>query len=174
MVIAGIDPGLDGALAFLETESQRLVAMIGMPTLTLAKGRGSKREVELRSLVILIDRELGERRVGHAFIERVSSSPQMGVTSAFKFGRSYGGVEGVIAALGWPVEYVTPAKWKRAMNVPADKQDARARACQIMPEDAALWTPKRGFANQAECSGRAEAALLAMYGYRTLNNVPAG
>ena len=31
--------------------------------------------------------------VGHAFIERVTASPQMGVTSAFAFGRGLGGVE---------------------------------------------------------------------------------
>lgn len=160
-------------MAFLDAESRRVVAMIGMPTLTLAKGKGAKREIELRSLVVLIHREITEAgiRVGHVFIERVSSSPQMGVASSFKFGRSYGGVEGVIAALAWSVEYITPAKWKRALGVPADKQDARARACQLMPQDAGLWTPQRGVANQAECSGRAEAALIALYGLRSFQTL---
>lgn len=155
-IVCGIDPGLDGAMCFLDAETSRVVAMLGMPTLRLVKGKGTKREISLRTLVVMIERDvlgLGFK-VDHTFIERVSSSPQMGVTSAFQFGRGYGGVEGVVAALGWPVEYVTPAKWKRALGVPADKQDARMRACQMLPEDAALWTPLRGVANQAECLRR--------------------
>lgn len=172
-IICGVDPGLDGAMAFLDADSHRVAAMIGMPALRLAKGKGGKREISMRSLVVLIEREvigLGFR-VGHVFLERVSSSPQMGVTSAFQFGRGYGGIEGIIAALGWPVEYVTPAKWKRVMAVPADKHDARARACQLLPEDAHLWTPQRGIANQEQCSGRAEAALIAAYGLRSLHAI---
>jgi crossover junction endodeoxyribonuclease RuvC len=90
----------------------------------------------------------------------------LGVTSAFQFGRGYGAVEGVIAALGWPVEYVTPQKWKNALNVPTEKDDARARACQLLPLDAEHWTPRRGVFDKDQASGRAEAALIALYGVR--------
>lgn len=100
------------------------------------------------------------------FIERVGATPQMGVTSAFKFGRGYGQVEGVIAALKWPIEYVAPAKWKRALCVPAEKDDARARACQLFPKDADRWTPCRGRLTKDQANGCAEAALIAAYGAR--------
>lgn len=165
-MIAGIDPGLDGALAFLDPQSCRIVAMIGMPALKLAKGKGMRRQISPQSLAVLIEDHILGLTINKVYIERVSSSPQMGVTSAFQFGRGFGVVEGIIAALGWPVEYVTPAKWKRAMAVPAAKDDARMRACQLLPKDAELWTPRRGFATEAQCSGRAEAALIALYGAR--------
>src|SRR6266700_4929224 len=171
MLICGIDPGLDGALAFIDSASLRIVAMIGMPTLTLGKSKGTKREISARSLVVEIERELDQPMplsVDQVFIERVASSPQMGVTSAFQFGRGYGIIEGVLAALEWPVEYVSPRVWKTALHVPAQKDDARARACQLLPRDAELWTPRRKVMDQKQASGRAEAALIALYGVRVM------
>ena len=98
-----------------------------------------------------------------AAVERVTSSPQMEVTSAFCFGRGLGVVDGVIAALGWSVEYVAPQVWKRAfgIRVGAGKDDSRAKACQLLPLDAELWTPRRGVVTSAQAVGRAEAALIA-------------
>ena len=97
-----------------------------------------------------------------AAVERVTSSPQMGVTSAFCFGRGLGVVDGVIAALGWSVEYVAPRVWKKAfgIRVGAGKDDSRAKASQLLPLDTGLWTPRRGVVNSAQAVGRA-AALIA-------------
>jgi crossover junction endodeoxyribonuclease RuvC len=169
MLVCGCDPGLDGALAFIEPTTLRIARMIGMPALKLGKGKGSKREISVRTLVVEIEREIVGLGVDvHVYLERVQSSPQMGVTSAFQFGRGYGAVEGVIAAFGWPIEYVTPKKWKNALKVPVEKDDARARACQLLPRDAEHWTPQRLVMNQPQASGRAEAALIALYGVRDL------
>jgi hypothetical protein len=170
MLIGGCDPGLTGAIAFYDSDSHAIVAMVGMPALRLAKGKGSRREISPSTLVTLLWQEVGGLRplVRQMFIERVSASPQMGVTSAFQFGRGYGLIEGIIAAIEWPIEYVTAAKWKKALNVPADKDDARARACHLLPRNADLWTPKRGVFDAQQASGRAEAALIALYGARTL------
>jgi crossover junction endodeoxyribonuclease RuvC len=164
-VFAGADPGLDGAIAFYSPDERRVVVMIGMPVLSLAKGKGTRREISVQTLVSLIQSEvigLG-LVVSKIAIERVSSSPQMGVASAFHFGRGYGVLEGVVASLSWPILYVTPAKWKREMAVPANKDDARSRACQAMPADTTLWTPSRNVFNKEQAGGRAEAALLALY-----------
>lgn len=168
-VIVGIDPGLTGAIAAYDTYEHRVVAMISMPSLTLAKGKGKKHEISPQALLEMIENEITGifPKIDQAFLERVSSSPQMGVTSSFQFGRGYGMLEGIIAALRWPVEYVTPQKWKRVLQVPADKDDARARASQLMPRDVGLWTPQRNVVNAAQCSGRAEAALICLYGART-------
>lgn len=177
LVVCGIDPGLDGALSFIEPKLPlRVAAMIGMPAMKLAKGKNAKREISARTLIVEIEREVIS--VGLvvlcAYLERVSSSPQMGVTSAFQFGRGYGVIEGVIAALGWPVEYVTPAKWKRALQVPVEKDDARSRACQLLPLDTDQWTPRRLVMTQAQAFGRAEAALISLYGVRDLTTATDG
>lgn len=170
MLVCGVDPGLSGALAFLDSETMRIAAMITMPAMKLGKAKGSKREISARTLVVELEREILSLglTVSHVYLERVQSSPQMGVTSAFQFGRGYGAVEGVIAALGWPLEYVTPNKWKTALRVPTEKDDARHRAEQLLPRDAEHWTPKRLVMNQEQASGRAEAALIALYGVRDL------
>jgi crossover junction endodeoxyribonuclease RuvC len=173
MLIGGIDPGLDGALAFLDPATMRIAAMIGMPAMKLGKSKGSKREISARTLIVEIEREIISPGfiVQHVYLERVQSSQQMGVTSAFRFGLGYGVIIGVIAALGWPIEYVTPQKWKKALRVPAEKDDARERACQLLPRDAELWTPRRLVMNALQSSGRADAALIALYGATRL---PAG
>lgn len=173
MLIAGCDPGLDGAIAFLDATTMRFAAVLGMPAMKLGKGKGTKREISIRTLMIGIERE-NVGSVGLVFLERVSSSPQMGVTSSFQFGRCYGAIEGAIAALGWPIEYVTPAKWKKALGVPAEKDDARNRATQLLASDAALWTPQRGVMNKEQASGRADAALIALYGVWTLAGIVTG
>jgi crossover junction endodeoxyribonuclease RuvC len=175
MLICGADPGLDGALAFLDPASQRITAMIGMPALKLAKGKGSKREIQARTLVVMVEEALPiwspEMPPVQVFLECVSSSPQMGNVSAFQFGRWYGYIEMLAAAWGWPVEYPTPTEWKRALKVRAEKDDARSRACQLMPRDVALWTPQRNVFDSKQAAGRAEAALIALFGARKLGLV---
>ncbi len=175
MLIAGADPGLDGAIAFLDTATMRFVAVVSMPALTLGKGKGAKRNISMRSLAVQIAHELIDREPPDClFLEDVSSSPQMGVTSAFSFGRSFGGIEGIAAVFDWPIRYVSPAKWKRALGVPAQKDDAINRATQLLSRDAALWVIKRGNINAKQASGRAEAALIALYGARSLGAVADG
>lgn len=171
IVVGGVDPGLDGALAFIS--QGYVVAMIGMPTLTLSKGKGTKREISVHGLLqALRDQVIGVGFVvERVFIERVSPRPGEGTVSAFKFGRGVGQVETAIIALGWPVEYVTPPKWKKALGLPAgaQKDDSLQMASRLFPSDTSLWTPRRLVMNKQQCHGRAEAALLGVYGEATLS-----
>jgi crossover junction endodeoxyribonuclease RuvC len=66
-------------------------------------------------------------------------------------------VRGVIAAAGIPLHLVSPAKWKRAYGLDADKEKSRALALRLWPARADLFGRKRDH-------GRAEAALIARYG----------
>lgn len=72
-----------------------------------------------------------------AYIERVASSPQMGVVSSFKFGQSYGFLRGLLLANKIPFEEVTPQKWQRAMGClsKGDKNVTKARAQQLFPKE---------------------------------------
>jgi hypothetical protein len=49
-------------------------------------------------------------------IERVWSSPQMGVVSAFKFGRGVGVLHMALIAAGIPFDEVTPQRWQKEMG----------------------------------------------------------
>jgi crossover junction endodeoxyribonuclease RuvC len=136
VIIAGIDPGLSGAVAFLDTATGAVLDIADMPTLALSRGGKNKRELDAHSMARLI----AEHRPGHAFVELVGAMPGQGVSSVFVFGKSFGVVIGVPAALGVPFTLVAPVVWKRALSVPAAKDGARARASQLLPASAYHWT----------------------------------
>jgi crossover junction endodeoxyribonuclease RuvC len=161
-LICGIDPGLSGTIAFVDAASGAVVNVTELPVLQLARGGKNKRDLDAHALARLIS----NRRPGHTFVELVGAMPGQGVSSVFAFGKSFGVVIGVLAALGIPYTLVAPVVWKRALSVPVAKDGARARASQLMPAAAHHWTRVRD-------DGRAEAALLGLYGLRSLQQVAA-
>ena len=62
---------------------------------------------------------------------------------------------------------VHPQRWKRELGVPAGKDGARARASQLLPQAAGQWPLKKH-------DGRAEAALISVFGSRSINIVEDG
>lgn len=70
-----------------------------------------------------------------ALIERVSSSPQMGVCSAFTFGRGYGALEMALAASEIPHEAILPQKWQKELGCLSggDKRVTQKRAQGLFP-----------------------------------------
>jgi crossover junction endodeoxyribonuclease RuvC len=87
--------------------------------------------------------------------------PGQGVTSMFNFGRSYGDVRGVIGAMEVPLHFVTPQKWKKHFGLSSDKEQSRLRAIRMFPAVADSFKRKKD-------DGRAEAALIALYGSEVL------
>ena len=70
-----------------------------------------------------------------AYIEQVSSSPQMGVKSAFTFGNGFGHLEMALTAAGIPFERVRPQVWQKAMGcmTKGDKNVSKAKAQELFP-----------------------------------------
>jgi crossover junction endodeoxyribonuclease RuvC len=163
MIVAGIDPGLSGAIAWLDSATGAVVDIADMPVHVLARGGKAKREIDVHALVRLV----AARRPGHAFVEQVGAMPGQGVSSTFSFGRAFGTIIGVSAATGTPYTLVAAVKWKRALGVPAAKDGSRARASQLMPAAAHHWP-------LVKHDGRAEAALIAYYGLRSLGAIVTG
>lgn len=160
MIIAGIDPGLGGALATINGDGE--VSVFDMPLLRLPRGGKIRNDIDIHALAELIL----SQRISHAFVEQVGAMPKQGVSGVFMFGKCYGEVLGVLGATRTPLTLVTPRVWKAAMRTPAVKDGARARASQLLPAYAHLWPLKKH-------DGRAEAALLSLYGRRQLDE-PAG
>ena len=155
-VILGIDPGIDGALAFLRSDGG--LEICDMPVHRLKRGGKAKREIDRYELARIVD---AQGPITRAFIELVGAMPGQGVTSTFQFGRSLGIVEGVIAAGFIPTDYVAPRRWRAAMAVRDGKDGSRARASALMPSCASLWS-------RVKDDGRAEAVLIALYGQRLM------
>lgn len=150
--IIGVDPGVNGALALLEDGA--LVDVADMPcTITNRSDGRIRRRVDAAGLSQILAR--WQPRL--ALVEMVHASPGMGVGSAFSFGHTAGTIEATLTLAGCDVRQTHPSAWKRAMGVPADKAETVASATDLF--GAAHWPRKKDH-------GRAEAALIALYGHR--------
>lgn len=152
MTILGIDPGASGGIAFFSMQ-RGLLSIFDMPTVEVKRGGKNKREVSAAMLNAII----GARDIDAAFVEKVGAMPGQGVSSMFQFGRSVGMIEGVLAALEIPTNYVTPQGWQKAVGARGGKDASRARAAELFPAYAANFSRKKD-------DGRADAALIAWYG----------
>jgi hypothetical protein len=115
----GIDPGLSGGIAFIPTSGEPWAHKMPETDRDLIDLlRDSTRDMEAR-----------------ATLEFVSSSPQMGVKSAFTFGEGYGRLQMALTALGVPYERVRPAVWQKAMGclTKGDKNVSKRRAQELFP-----------------------------------------
>jgi hypothetical protein len=93
-----------------------------------------------------------------AFVECVNARPGEGPTGAFAFGRARGVIEGVLAAAGVPITFITPPAWKRAIGLTLKSKDAaRSEAIRRWPDHAALFA-------RVKDDGRAESALIGVAG----------
>ena len=170
MIVGGCDPGADGAVAFIDAETVRVLAIVEMPM--------SAGELRVRELATDLLAALDGRRCGHLWIEKqvpfAGAGRSMGASSAFALGQRYMALCAIAACHGWPYEVVSPVKWKRHFGITADKSLALDCAGRLLPDDAGLWTARRGYCTRARGIGRAEAALIGLFGIRSFNNIAAG
>ena len=146
-LIMGVDPGKTGAVAFLD-EAGNLVHVEDMAQLTGA-ALGTW-------LVDLLD-DLAPDRVVEAWVEDVHSMPKQGVRSVWTFAEGHGVILGALGAARIRTELVTPARWKKAAGLNKDKTASRLRASTRWPDQARMFA-------RVKDDGRAEAALIALYG----------
>lgn len=150
-VILGIDPGSNGALAFYDQDE---LIIHDMPVYEITKGKTKRKKVDFDALCKIISGNL----VNHAYVENVSAQFGNGASSAFTFGWGCACIENALIACRVPFTYVTPQVWKKALSCPKDKDGARLRASQLLPQFAHNWPLKKH-------DGRAESSLIALYGF---------
>lgn len=156
--VIGVDPGLDGAIALVLND--RLIEVLDMPTFERKIGKRTTREINQYILTAEIrDLALAVAHVKpNVVIEKVASRPGQGVASAFAFGRGVGMIEGIVAVLGYSLEYSTPNQWKkRAGLINQPKGASRQVASNLWPDCADMF-------RLVKHDGRADAALIARYG----------
>lgn len=161
MKLIGIDPGMSGAIALLTLEPHKDLT-IQQATKVKAKSRGFNmnwQEMCGWANIMLPGSD-------HAFIEDVHSMPKQGIASAFKFGYCAGGVYLICAMLEIPITMITPQSWKKHFGlIGAPKEQSIAVACEMFPHEQAQFS--KGGSKDLR-GGRAEAALIALYGSRKL------
>lgn len=121
MTVLGIDPGRNGGCAWIRDGRPCAEKLPESPYDLATILRGIIREESLGMV--------------YAYVEKVSSSPQMGVVSAFTFGRGIGMIEGVLATLEIPVTFVRPQQWQKALGclTKGDKNVSKLKTQQLFP-----------------------------------------
>ena len=141
MKIIGIDPGLSGAIAILvKSKVKEIYDMPVMP-----EGKKNKRQLNSAQLVKIISDNIEENEEVSVVVEQVNAMPGQGVTSMFNFGQTFGAIKGICAALGLPIYFVRPAKWKKHFELINSSKDAsRTKAIEMYPSLSNKLSKKKG------------------------------
>jgi hypothetical protein len=139
MILLGIDPGVNGALALFD-KAERRVTVHDMPDTTDT----------------LFDLVRSFPPVQVCMIEKPYYPKIIGIKNAAKIAEAYGRIKAVLFVCGIPIREVSPADWKAALRLSSNKAASRELAGAFFPDDADQW-------KLAKHDGRAEAALLAWY-----------
>lgn len=167
MIYIGIDPGLNGAVGIIDDTAEfpdkPKVQVFDTPTMLVA-GEKTKRRYNTAAMAKLLE-PFVETFESHpevlVILENVHSMPKQGVASSFSFGQGLGMWQGIIAALGLPLEMPSPQRWKKEIlaDQGRDKDASRFKAIQLFPALAAELS-------RVKDDGRAEAILMAEFGRR--------
>ena len=151
MLIAGIDPGANGAIAVLDSKNPDSVALL-----------------DLNKCSIYDTTEwLRNQKIEAIWLESVHSLYGMSARSNFGFGRNFGIAFAIakIAVAGGAIYQVTPKIWQKYIGVTEKGKAIKQQVAQIaqsMYPSASLHGPKGGLLD-----GRSDALMIAHYG---LNN----
>ena len=149
MLIFGVDPGLQGALALFDPAQPATSCVWDMPVKDGA--------VDPVGICALLDEQIKPERLPQlrVVIEKVHGLPRQ--AGVFNFGYGAGLVHGVLSTFALPIAFVSPQQWKQAMGLThKDKNASRALAAQLFPALAERF-------KRVKDDGRAEALLLAVY-----------
>lgn len=156
MFIVGIDPGLKGGIAYY-TPTQLFAYRTPTVKVPFVK-RGKKTtrdDMDLNECRVMLQRH----DIDHVFLEKVAAMPGQGVTGMFRFGQNLGQWEGLLTGMGIPYTLVRPQVWKKSCGlIKAEKGDS-----VIMAREA--WPDYDYFKYKTADEGRAEASLMARYGW---------
>jgi crossover junction endodeoxyribonuclease RuvC len=166
MRIIGIDPGLQGGLAILDgpriSSDEEVILVTDLPAhrIGVTGKKALRAELDLHGLHGLLAEHTP---YAHAFIEKVGPMPKQGVTSMFRFGVSFGAIQGIVAAMGIPMTLVRPQTWQAFHRCGPSPDSARQMATRLYPNVAGLLARKMD-------ANRADALLIAAWGMAERNH----
>jgi hypothetical protein len=157
MIIAGCDPGKDGAIVFM---SEAGAVLHAMPTIESAKGRP---EYDVPKIAELL------HAAEHVFIEKLQPMPMKhgGSIANYQRGMGLGLLVGICTAKRIAFTLVRPQDWQREMLAGTSGEDTKQRAIvaaqRLFPDVDLRRTPRCTKLHD----GFADALLIAEWGRRT-------
>lgn len=176
-IIISCDPGVGGAICILSENAEPIIA--DTPTYKTKKG---KTDYVLKDMANILKPYTSSDVL--FVIEDVHAMVGNGGVSMFNFGRGKGLWEGIAAALGFSIMYVSPQTWKKsydglivsridkdaAMKMTKKEKDKHKRLAKAGAKAKARELAGKMYPSivhmfkQVNSDGRAEALLMACYG----------
>lgn len=172
MIVIGIDPGLTGALAFIDTATGA-VNIDEIPTRQRRTGGEVAKAVDGEALSTLVRQRVPADCAALSVCENVRSfgrSDAARGTAVDSLQRSLGAIEAIFDVLRMPCALVDPQAWQRLYGLKGKTKEKREHgalpaaivtARQLYPAAAPLLA-------RVKDHNRAEALLIAHYGRSTL------
>ena len=156
MRFIGIDPGLQGGIAFVE-ESEIVTAY--MPII-----HGKKKTLDNLTLSRIFS---GYDPIKcYAILEQQQAMPKQGVTSMFSIGYGFGALKQCLVDFAIPHEIVRAQTWQKEFGISGRKGNTKAQAlqiCQSLFPDLNLLATER---SKKPHEGIVDAVLIAEYAKR--------
>jgi len=151
-LILGVDPGVGGACALVDTAARKIIDLLDVPTLAM----GGWRVID----GAMLNDWLSRRQFDLAVLERVDARPTDGRGSIAQFARNCGGLGALLVATGKPLALTPPSVWKRKAGLLDRPKAASLELVKLTfgADAAARWFPLK------KHHDRAEACLLALFG----------
>ena len=147
MIIAGVDPGAQGAIAIIDSDLN-VFMVADMPK-------------DNKTFVDIIRNNKYKPDV--TFMEDVHALPKQSTVASFTFGKNVGKAELLAWCLG-NVRPVTPTVWKKKLCLKRDSKESKTEYKHKSIELAKRLFPEAEYCLKASKDGRAEALLIAYYG----------
>ena len=166
MIVIGIDPGLTGAMSFIDSAAGT-ASIEDIPTVPLT-GKGLvQRRIDGRKLAELVRKHCPADRAVIVVCEAVMAmgGQNNAMQTQGSLMRSLGAIEAVFDVLRWPALIVAPQTWqrhyglqgKKAKREPGTLPDAIRIARELYPTAANML-------QRVKDHNRAESLLIAAYG----------
>jgi len=175
----GLDPGYaSGGICILDSDGDILyvddlpfvVTKTSKKTKSGKTKRSVKRALDIELFMEIVSETLTPIDLKFSFcvLERAHARPKEGVTSSFKTGVGFGVMQSALFAAGIPFIIETPSKWKK--KVFATKTLRALKDEHGMKEASRLyaielWPHRKNEFRLKKDHNKAEAALLAYYGF---------
>ena len=147
----GIDPGGKGAMTFIETYNNSKVK-------TIVYRFDKMTKPEIADILFHYSNHYNVSAV----LEKVHSMPQQGVASTFKFGESFGFIQGVLYSNKIRFDLVTPQTWMKFYSMKRSKTETSTKWKNRLKE-----TAQRYFPDKKITLDMADSMLIALYCERT-------
>lgn len=177
MIIVGIDPGLTGAIAVIESDiggdgiySHFVIDVFDIPVEPNGNGKVKNRvhAAALDDILQLVEPHLIilEKQMYRPVFRPGSKKPApAGGSSTFSLGDTYGVIRTCCALTDGEVKEISPTVWKKSLGLGKNKRDSIDLSQTLYPEVVKLPRPVK----LVKHHNRAEAVLLAHYGVQMYN-----